>query len=86
VVSPSSLIIFLAVTKGYGEKRSIWRDQGVIEKQVEAWRKVGWNEMSARDRGPDAGRLRATKLQDSYQVFHHHCAVAKRTKRYVSLQ
>jgi len=28
-------------TKGYGEKRSPWRDKVVIERQVEAWRKVG---------------------------------------------
>jgi len=27
--------------KGYGEKRSPWKDQAVIDRQIEAWRKVG---------------------------------------------
>ena len=28
-------------SKGYGEKRSPWKDHAVIEIQIESWRKVG---------------------------------------------
>ena len=28
-------------SKGYGEKSSPWKDHVVIERQIEAWRKVG---------------------------------------------